>query len=167
MHHNKHLRLKSGGGCSKMSAARHLIQESRTIENHLRDKKKLSHQDTHQETFRRLQRCAGVLELDWPASVEERPLGRALVLDPAPPIPCLAAHCLPYGFSRSSPGRRPTTRLASLVLTHLLLCVCLSHVFTEQSSVFHTLVAMLDSVHKLCRLRGVFSLQIPHLLQRF
>lgn len=154
-----------------MSAARHLVQESQTIENHLRDKEnhvKLSHQDTHQEeTFRRLQRCAGVLELDWPASVEERPLGRALVLDPAPPIPCLAAHCLPYGFSRSSPGCRPTTRLASLQLTHLLLCVCLSHVFTEQSSVFHTLVAMLDSVHKLCRLRSVFSLQIPHLLRRF
>lgn len=150
-----------------MSAARHLVQESQTIENHLRDKEnhaKLSHQDTHQETFSRLQRCAGVLELDWPASVEERPLGRALVLDPAPPIPCLAAHCLPYGFSRSSPGRRPTTRLASLVLTHLLLCVCLSHVFTEQSSVFHTLVAMLDSVHKLW---GVFSLQVPHLLRRY
>lgn len=154
-----------------MSAARHLVQESQTIENHLRDKEnhvRISHQDTHQEeTFRRLQRCAGVLELDWPASVEERPLGRALVLDPAPPIPCLAAHCLPYGFSRSSPGRRPTTRLASLELTHLLLCVCLSHVFTEQSSVFHTLVAMLDSLHKLRRLRGVFSLQIPHLLWRF
>lgn len=110
------------GEGSKMSAARRLAQKTQTIENHLRDKKchvKLPHQDNHQETLRRLQRCAGGLELDWPASVEERPLGRALVLDPAPPIPCLAAHCLPYGFSRSSPGRRPTTRLASLALAHL------------------------------------------------
>lgn len=152
-----------------MSAARHLVQESQTIENHLKDKEnhvKLSHQDTHQETFRRLQRCAGVLELDWPASVEERPLGRALVLDPAPPIPCLAAHCLPYGFSRSSPGRRPTTRLASLELTHLLLCVRLSHVFTEQSSVFHTLVPRYAwFCPQVTSATRRISLQIPHLLR--
>lgn len=153
-----------------MSAARHLVQESQAIENHLRDKGnhvKLSHQDTHQEeTFRRLQRCAGVLELDWPASVEERPLGRALVLDPAPPIPCLAAHCLPYGFSRSSPGRRPTTRLASLELTHLLLCVCLSHVFTEQSCVPHSCRYAWFIPQVMSATRRI-SLQIPHLLRRF